>query len=344
MKIRKFVLPLAIAFISPKLLAHHGAVTNSVLYLTDEIVELEGEMTEVFWHNPHTRGRLTVVDDAGEETVWEIELGPGPQAMARRGLSAEDFLGQVRVAGYVSRKGDNSFGPIHVLLPNGVEIAQGNRELRWSNERVANVPRVADPARAAAERQTATSIFRTWGRKEGAEPEEDLSRDWLSERGRELNAAYDPITDNVELRECRQGMPDAMFDPVPMQIVDLGDRITMEVLEYNTRRTIYMDPATSPQPVPSGTGYSTGRWVGETLIVTTTHLDWPYWSEWGLPQSDQATIVESLSVTDGGNVLHHSVTVIDPAMYTRPFTVARTRSWTPGIEIPPYNCVVDWED
>ena len=49
-------------------------------------------MTEVFWHNPHVRGRLRVVDDAGEETVWEVELGPGPPGMEQRGLAAEDFL------------------------------------------------------------------------------------------------------------------------------------------------------------------------------------------------------------------------------------------------------------
>lgn len=335
---------LVTALVSPALLAHHGAVTNGVLYYTDNIIELEGEMTEVFWHNPHTRGRLSVVDDAGEKTVWEIELGPGPQSMARKGLAAEDFLGQVRVAGFRSRRGANTMGPIHVLLPSGVEYVQGNRELRWSNETIVETDRVPNPTLEAEEKRTAHNIFRTWGRKEGAEPEEDLSRDWLSERGREINATYDPVEDNVELSECRQGMPDAMFDPVPMRITDEGDRITIEVSEYNTRRTIYMDTATSPEPEPSGTGYSTGRWAGETLVITTTHLDWPYWSEWGLPQSDQSTILEKLSVSDGGNVLHHSVTVFDPAMFTRPFTIERTRSWTPGIVIPPYNCVVDWED
>jgi hypothetical protein len=338
--------PLAVALVSPGLLAHHGAVTNTVLYLTDEMVELEGEMTEVFWRNPHTRGRLKVLNDAGEETVWEIELGPPPRTMERRGLSAEDFLGTVKVAGYKSRRGPNTFGPLHVLLPSGVEIVQGNRELRWASERVVDRPPVADPARVAEERRTANSIFRTWGIRssEWVEPEEDLSRDWLNERGRELNAAYDPVADNAELSECRNGMPDAMFDPVPMHIVDLGDRITIEISEYNTRRTIYMDTATSPEPVPSGTGYSTGRWAGETLIVTTTHIDWPYWSEWGLPQSDQASLLERFSVSDGGNVLHLSLTVTDPVMFTRPFTVARTRTWTPGIEIPPYNCAVNWEE
>ncbi|MFL2553138.1 MAG: DUF6152 family protein [Candidatus Rariloculaceae bacterium] len=343
MKISNKLFFLAFVLVSPTLLAHHGAVTNGVLYYTDDVIELEGEMTEVFWHNPHTRGRLSVVDDAGEETVWEIELGPGPQSMARKGLAAEDFLGRVRVAGFRSRRGANTMGPIHVLMPNGVEYVQGDRELRWSNETIVDTGRVPDPTLEAEEKRTAHSIFRTWGRNEGGGPERDLSRDWLSERGRELLADYDPVTDNIELIECRQGMPD-MFDPVPMRITDEGDRIIIEISEYNTRRTIYMDTATAPEPEPSATGYSTGRWAGETLIVTTTHIDWAHWSELGLPQSDQSTILERLSVSDDGNVLNLAVTVFDPVMFTRPFTIERTRSWTPGIVIPPYNCVVEWED
>ena len=139
-------------------------------------------------------------------------------------------------------------------------------------------------------------------------------------------------------------MPDAMFDPVPMRIADEGDRITIEVSEYNTRRTIYLDSSTRPEPQSSGTGFSTGRWVGETLVVTTTHIDWPYWSEWGFPQSDQATTLETFSVSEGGNVLNYAITISDPVMLIRPLTITRTRSWTPGIEIPPYNCIVNWED
>ena len=68
MKISNKLFFLAFVLVSPTLLAHHGPVTNGVLYYTDDVIELEGEMTEVFWHNPHTRGRLSVVDDAGEET------------------------------------------------------------------------------------------------------------------------------------------------------------------------------------------------------------------------------------------------------------------------------------
>ena len=331
-------------FVATGLHAHHGSVNNGVLYLTDNLIEIQGEMTEVFWHNPHTRGRMTVVDDSGGEAVWEVELGPGPRTMAARGLAPDDFIGQVRVAGYVSRKGTNVIGPLHVLLPDGREYAQGNRELRWADDRIVNRSEPLDPDRVAEDRRTANGISRMWGRKEGEEPEVDLSRDWLTERGREVHAAYDPIADNKELSECRQGMPDAMWDPVPMEVADLGDRITIEVSEYNTMRTIYMDAATAPEPAPSGTGYSTGRWIGDTLIVTTTHVDWPYYSEWGLPQSDQASFLERFTVSDGGNVLTHSITVSDPVMFSRPYTLERTRTWMPGYEILPYNCVVEWED
>lgn len=328
-------------------LAHHGAVTNGVLYNTDELIILEGEMTEVFWHNPHTRGRLVVVDDAGQEIVWEVELGPGPRAMeSRYDLSPEDFIGEVKVAGYPVRRGNNHFGALNVLLPSGVEFKSSRTApLVWENEGLADQQVELDPARIAEERRTAHSIFRTWSAIRGTwvEPEEDLSRDWLTEQGNELNAAYNILEDNIELAECRQGMPDATFDPVPMRIMDHGDRVVTESVEYNTTRTIYLDSATSPEPTFGPTGYSTGRWAGDTLIVTTSHIDWPYWSEWGLPLSKQATVLETYTASEDGTRLELSTTVIDPVMFNRPFTLTRTRGWTPGLEFPPYDCVVDWE-
>ena len=341
--IRNILAPVA-ALLSPVLLAHHGPVTNSALYFTDELVEFEGELSEIFWRNPHTRGRLKVVDDAGEETVWEIELGSGPRAMERRGLVAEDFLGEVKIAGYVSKRGTNSLGAVHVLLPNGEEITRSDRGLRWSDVEVPNPPAVIDPAKVAAAEQAADGIFRMWGRRQGPSAEPVLAEQELTERGRELQAAYDPIADNIEVIECRQGMPDAMFDPVPMEIADHGDRITIELSEYNTLRTIYMDAATRPDPEPSDTGYSTGHWDGETLIVTTTHIDWPYYSELGTPQSDQASFLERFSTSDGGNVLHYSLTVTDPVVFNEPFTLGTTRPAVPGVEILPYECFIDWED
>ena len=97
-----------------------------------------------------------------------------------------------------------------------------------------------------------------------------------------------------------------------------------------------MDSTTRPEPEPSPVGYSTGRWAGETLVVTTTHLDFPYWSEFGLPQSDQAIILERFTPSEDGNDLEYSLTVFDPLVFTRPFTVEDNRYWARR-RIPPYD-------
>ena len=333
------------ALIAPSAMAHHGPVTNGALYLIDEVVELQGELTDVLWRNPHLRGRIAVVGDDGQETIWDVELGPAPRSFERRGLSPEDFLGDVRVAGYVSRHGSNALGALHVLLPSGEEIVQGNRTARWSNELVAAAPpETIDPALVAEARRTADGIFRTWGRRHtNIEPQ--LEGVEFTERGRELNAAYDAVLHNIEVLECRQGMPDAMFDPVTTEITDEGDRIIIHIAEYNTRRTIHKEgTAGAAEPVASATGHSVGRMDGDDLVITTTHIDWPYYSELGTPQSDQASYLERLSVTEDGNRLNYTITITDPVVFPESVTLETYRLWTPGVEIPPFNCVLDWED
>ena len=152
-------------------------------------------------------------------------------------------------------------------------------------------------------------------------------------------AAYDPLEDNADI-QCRQGMPDTMYDPTFLEITNLGDTIVMHVQEFNIHRTIHM---TENDPEPSDVGYSTGRWDGDTLIVDTTHVDWPYWSEIPVPQSDQTSYLERFSISDGGRTLHHSITITGPVVFAEPFTIERTREWTPGVELLVRECV-DWSD
>ena len=346
MKPRGIQILLAAALGATNALAHHGPVTNPAMYLTDELVELRGELTEVLWRNPHLRGHLAVADDNGQETIWEVEIGPPLRSLELRGLTAEDFLGEVRIAGYVSRRGSNELGALHVLLPGGDELAQGNRAPLWSDSRIPGAsPEPVDAALVAEDRRTADGIFRTWGRPRGTDIEPQLREYEFTERGRELNAAYDAVVHNTEVLECRQGMPNAMFDPVHMEITDEGDHIIIHIAEYNTRRTIHKEgTAGAAEPVASATGHSTGRWDGDDLIITTTHVDWPYYSDFGTPQSGHASYVERLSVAEGGERLDVSITITDPVVFTGPVTLENSRQWTPGIRIPPYNCVLDWED
>ena len=330
--------------ISAPVLAHHGAVTNSALYFADELVEIEGELTEVFWHNPHTRARLRVVNDDGEGTTWELELGPTPRQLESMGLIPEDLLGNVKAAGYVSKRNAQSFGVLYFLLPDGREYVQGRaREPRWSSVRLASVTSEIDPAKVRAAEAAADGIFRMWG-ESGRGLESDLNSRSLTQRGRDLAAAYDPLTDNGQL-DCQHGMPGTMFGRSSIEISDEGDRIRIHVAQYDIQRVIHLDveePLGESQASP--VGYSVGRWDADVLVVTTTHVDWPYYSNFGTPQSDQVSYVERFSVSDDGQILNYSITIADPAIFAEPFTMERTRQAAPGVEIEPYNCVAGWQD
>ena len=90
-------------------------------------------------------------------------------------------------------------------------------------------------------------------------------------------------------------------------------------------------------------GYSVGHWEGETLVIETTHVDFPYIDPYGTPQSDQARFHETFTVSED-DVLNYVLTVTDPVMFVEPFTMERPREWTPGVELVPYNCVAEWAE
>lgn len=336
-------------WVSAPALAHHGRHTNQLLYFADELIEFEGELTEIFWRNPHMRAKLSVVGDNGDESIWELELAPGPRQFEAMGLTPESFLGNVKVTGYISRRKPNALGVENFLLPDGREYVQErSEEPRWSNERLERRLWASDPTKIQAAEAVADGIFRMWdGGRIGGQPasiEPDLLAQPLTERARELVAAYDPLMDNGQLN-CQQGMPDTMFAPWPMEIINEGDLIRIDATQYNLQRTIHMNGETArDKPETSSVGYSVGRWEGNTLFLTTTHVDWPYYSNIGMPQSDQVSYSERFSVSDDGRTLNYSITIDDSVVFTQPFTMYRTRQAAPGVEIAPFDCVSDWSD
>lgn len=336
---------LATAIAAPLVLAHHGPVTQPSLYLNDNVVELQGEIVEVLWRNPHSRARMRVVDDNGEVRLWEIEMVPTPREWEQLGINEEDLFGPARAAGFISRRNPESLGALHILLPDGREYAQGGRELRWTGDRIGDVQLALDPEKAAEEQGRATGIFRTWGPRFGPRPEADDYHHLLTERGRELAEQFYAPLDNPEL-ECRTGLVPSMLDPSPLEIIDEGDRITVHQAEYNVRRTIWLNPeASGVASAPTPLGFSVGRWEDDVLIVHTTNIDYPYLDPYGTPQSAQIEYIErfEISESDGDVVLNHTLTAIDPVMYAEPIVMEWPRRWSPGSVFEEFNCTHEWE-
>ena len=93
-------------------------------------------------------------------------------------------------------------------------------------------------------------------------------------------------------------------------------------------------------PSPSVLGYSTGRWDGESLVVTTTHIDWPWFDQTGVRQTEAIELLERFTLSEDGLRLNYSVTATDPATFTEPVVLTRDWIWLPGEQVQPYNCTV----
>jgi len=87
---------------------------------------------------------------------------------------------------------------------------------------------------------------------------------------------------------------------------------------FEGHRVIWMDGRPHPPAWAPHTwmGFSTGRFVGNALEVQTTHLKQGWLRRNGLPESDQATLVEFF-VRHGDHLTHTSV-VTDPVYLTEP--------------------------
>ena len=94
-------------------------------------------------------------------------------------------------------------------------------------------------------------------------------------------------------------------------------------------------------------GHSAGRWEGDTLVVTTTRVGWPYFDLnaplLGFPQSEAVRIVERFKLRDGGRELGYDLQVTDPGTFTEPLALTDYLIWRaePGMAREPYDCIVN---
>ena len=124
------------------------------------------------------------------------------------------------------------------------------------------------------------------------------------------------------------------FDPATQRTVAFHTHM----LAWDSERTIYLDGRPHPPDYAPHTwqGFSTGKWDGDMLTVSTTHLKIGWIRRNGIPRSDKATLTEHW-IRHGDYLTLVSI-VTDPAYLSEPFI--RTTNWVadPRQEIAPYPC------
>ena len=127
--------------------------------------------------------------------------------------------------------------------------------------------------------------------------------------------------------------------PYPLEILQNERQVTILYEGFREVRRIFLDGRDAPEYFPiSAMGYSNGHWEGSTLVVETSLLKPGFVDQAGQPVSENARVIERLTLSEDGQTLRGLLTLHDPENYLRP--VIRYRQWrkTPATTILEYDC------
>jgi len=326
--------------------AHHSAFVH---FDRNEVVDISGELVSLNWRNPHTEMTVRVIDEAGNETLW-LAQERGAVLLSRKGIRPEMLaVGEpIRIAGFRGRRNRESLFVTNIMLADGREVYNESFAEQRFDVTLAGTTMAEAQAEATQNRPiTSDGLFRVWSTPitQFAGHEQNLDRAlWnesypLTDYAEQVLANWDPVEENPFIY-CENAMPAIMDQLHPMQFIDEGDRIRVRLEEQDVVRMIHMSED-APQGASSPYGHSTGQWDGETLVVTTTDIDFPWFDQEGIPQSEALVLVERFTPSADGYTLNYTATATDPAIFTEPVVLDRTWIWVPGEEVHPFEC--EWD-
>ena len=125
----------------------------------------------------------------------------------------------------------------------------------------------------------------------------------------------------------------------PFKIIQTPGVIAILYEVDNMFRQVYTDGRKLPvDPQPAWVGYSVGKWDGDTLVVDSAGFNNRSWLDaFGHPHSEALRVQERFHRRDFGH-MDLQLTVDDPKMYTRPFTIKVTEVLVPDSDILEYVC------
>jgi hypothetical protein len=305
--------------------AHHAFATEFDANLTGEV---KGEVTRVWWQNPHIRYDVAMKMPDGSTESWAL-LPPGNLPTYRRENWSEQTIQvgyQVTASGNLGRDNTKKLYATCINVGSGPE--KGRQLGRCANSGTVTQT-TADPNvdYTVTANDYAIDISGYWDNRYKFQVTVDDFQPKPMPMTPATAAIYQArkYGDDHVLRCLPPGLPRIFGSPYPMQVVDAGTHYLMVFMQDNTPRRVWMDGRSPPPEQPlTSMGFSTGKWEGSTLVIETTML-LPGWLDGsGYPMTGGADtrIVERWTPAADGLTMERLMTVHDKA-YTGP--IVRTR-------------------
>jgi hypothetical protein len=165
--------------------------------------------------------------------------------------------------------------------------------------------------------------------KPGEVPFQPWAKALVQQRADGSHSGEDPFANCLP-----QGVPRVSASPPPWKIIQKSDAIVVLYESANTWRQIFLDGRElSGDYLPTFLGYSTGKWEGDTLVVETRGFNGKTWlDQTGKPTSEALHVTERFKRTDFGH-MDIQVTIDDPKVYTKPWTVKEQARLMPNTDV-----------
>ena len=319
--------------------AHHS---QAGIFDSRKTIEVSGVVKAISWRNPHGQILLAVTDEKGRETVWDAETA-SISILRNRGVDGSSIRvgDRITIAGSPSMRSRPEILARSVLLPSGSEFTFGSDKPYFAAGKAGRVVGASKiNVDVAAAKAKADGLFRVWSTIMSDPAAFPMFKGGypLTAAGKAGLAKWNP-RDNSLLKCGTKGTPLIMISPLPMEFSRAGDTIVMRLEEYDTVRTIHMNPKDQAPRAHTLYGFSRGRWEGRTLVVETDHIAAGYFDHEGTPQSDQIKTVERFIPNADYSRLDYTLTTTDPVNFTRPFELKRYFVWKPENRVHPYECL-----
>jgi cyclase len=167
----------------------------------------------------------------------------------------------------------------------------------------------------------------------------------ISDAARLRAESWDASIQTLPEWQCRPHSADYIWrGPSQLTIRKEENPLTREITAFHAEwlrsidNPVYLDgrPHPSEDGLHSWGGFATGKWEGDMLTITVTHLKEGYIRRNGVPRSDRATLTEHW--IRHGDFLTVVTIVNDPVYLTEPFI--RTTDYELDVHqnVPPYPC------
>jgi hypothetical protein len=166
---------------------------------------------------------------------------------------------------------------------------------------------------------------------------------WAADIAKKRSAEFGK--DNPDARCLPLGILQLMAHPLPKKILHMPGVLAFLHERNMEFRQIFTDARPLPvDPNPSWSGYSSGKWDKDTLVVQTIGFRDGLWADFaGSPLTGAARITERFQRPTYGR-LEVEVTVDDPKAYTRPWTVHLNQHIALDTDLLEYACLENEKD